>query len=70
MESKGTCDGRTPLLWAARNRHEVVVTLPLKQDAELGSKSRYGQTSLSCVARNGHEAVMNLVLEQGAKKPQ
>jgi Ankyrin repeats (3 copies) len=60
--------GRSPLWWAAENRHEAVVKLLLEKGAE--PDSREGgepRTPLSRAAVNGHEAVVKLLLEKGVK---
>lgn len=59
--------GRTPLSWAARNGHEMVVKVLVENGAEFESKDNGGQTPLSLAAENGHEAVVGLLLEKGAK---
>ena len=58
---------RTPLSWAAANRHEALVKLLLEKGADLESKDNNGRTSLSLAAGYGHEAVVKLLLEKGAK---
>jgi len=56
--------GMTPLIWAARNGHEPVVGLLLRQKHikpdRLGGDE--GQTALSWAARNGHERVVRIFL--------
>ena len=52
-------DGRTPLSWAAQNRHEAVVKLLVERDdVEANSKDKYGQTPLSRAAWNRQDAVV------------
>ena len=67
-DSKDTEYGRTPLLWAARNRHEAVLKLLLAKDGvKPDSKdSEYGRMPLSWAAPNGHEAVAKLLLDNKA----
>jgi ankyrin repeat protein len=54
-------DGRTPLSWAAKKRHEAVVKLLLEKGANLESKSNNNGTPLSWAAENGHGAVVKLL---------
>jgi hypothetical protein len=59
--------GQTPLLWAAGNGYNAMVTLLLANndiDPDL-KNSQYRQTPLSCAAQGGHEAVVKLLLETG-----
>jgi len=60
-------DGRTPLLWAARMGHDVVVKLLLERGAEPETKNKNGQTSLSWATENGHNIVVKLLLEKGTE---
>jgi ankyrin repeat protein len=66
LESKDEY-GRTPLSWAARNKHEAMVKLLLEKGAELESKDDCGRTPLSWAAGNGHDAMVKLLLEKGAE---
>ncbi|PKS08786.1 hypothetical protein jhhlp_003395 [Lomentospora prolificans] len=59
-------DGRTPLLYAAKNGHEGVIKLLLatgKVDIDL--KDMDGRTPLSYAAWNGHEGIVKLLLTTG-----
>ncbi|KAK2595146.1 hypothetical protein QQS21_007106 [Conoideocrella luteorostrata] len=58
--------GRTPLLWAAKNRHEVTVLLLLEKGASIDAKDKDGRTPLSWTANNGNAATVQLLLERGA----
>jgi ankyrin repeat protein len=60
-------DSQTLLLWAIKNRHEVVVKLLLEKGAEIEAKSSSGWTPLSWAAGKGHKAVVKLLLEKGAE---
>jgi ankyrin repeat protein len=66
VDSKDSKYGRTPLLFAAKEGHDVVVELLLKKDADVNSKDKYGTTPLSYAASGGHVAVLELLLEKGA----
>jgi ankyrin repeat protein len=46
LESKDDNFGRTPLSWAAGNRHEAVIKLLVEKGAELESKDKDGTTPL------------------------
>lgn len=58
--------GRTPLLWAAKNRHEAVVRLLLEKGADVDEQDLNRQTPLLWAAKNGHETIVKLLLEKGA----
>ena len=57
-------DGRTPLWWTIRNRHEAVVKLLLEKGAEVEPKEKdmVRRTPLPWAAENGNETVMKLLL--------
>jgi hypothetical protein len=59
-------DGRTPLSFAAENRHVAVVRLLLMKGAEVNFEDESGQTPLWFAALNGHETIARLLLESGA----
>jgi len=62
--------GATPLLWAARGGHKVVVNLFLRlKDTDPDKPDCNLRTPLSCAAENGHEAVVKLLLERKGVKP-
>ena len=67
VDSKDAWNGRTPLLWAAGNRHETVVELLLASNAEVDSKNNNGRTSLSFATSNKNEAVVKLLLASKAE---
>jgi ankyrin repeat protein len=54
--------GRTPLSWAAENRHEAIVRLLVERDTvEANSKDMNGRTPLWWAALWGHDAVVKLL---------
>ena len=64
LESKDR-DGRTLLLWAAKNGHKAVVQLLIENDVEAdGRDHQKGErTPLSSAAENGHADVVQLLLK-------
>jgi len=55
--------GREPLAWAARNGHEGVMEILLRQgEINPDKPDNFGQTPLSYAARNGHEGVVKVLL--------
>ncbi|KAL9074784.1 MAG: hypothetical protein Q9157_004274 [Trypethelium eluteriae] len=60
-------DGWTPLIWAARNRHEALVKLLLDTGkVEIDARDKYNnRTPLLYAAQHGHEAVVKLLLDTG-----
>ena len=64
------CIGDTPLVWAARNRHQGVVEILLgRDDIDPDKPGVFGQTPLSCAAWNGHESVVKILLGRGEVDP-
>ena len=61
--NKRDCVGNTPLMWAARNGHERVVEILLRQDNVIPDKPcKKGQTPLWNASRNGHEGIVKILL--------
>jgi len=59
-------DGRTPLLWAARNGHwDIVVALLGRKDVAPDAKNKSGRTPLSWAAIRWHEGLVGMLLERG-----
>ncbi len=59
-------NGRTPLLWAVRNRHEAVIKMLLDTGkVNVNYKDIAGRTPLSWAAGNGHEVVIKMLLDTG-----
>ena len=64
------CVGNTPLVWAARNGHELAVEILLKKSNISPDKPGVnGQTPLWNAARNGYEGVVKMLLEQEEVNP-
>ncbi|KAL9076997.1 MAG: hypothetical protein Q9161_000630 [Pseudevernia consocians] len=64
-------DGRTPLMWAAREGHEAAVKLLVKrQDVDINKIDKneklggYPRTALTCAAYYGHAGTVELLLER------
>jgi len=63
-------DGRTPLSWAAKSKHEGVVKLLLEQkDINPDRPDNDGRTPLWLAAENGCEGVVKLLLEREDVSP-
>ena len=60
-------DGKTALLWAARNGNEKAVTLLLKAGADANAMDCYGNTALVWAVRHGNEKAVELLKQHGAK---
>ncbi|KFG86104.1 hypothetical protein MANI_109978 [Metarhizium anisopliae] len=58
--------GRTPLMYAAENRHEATARLLLGYGADIEANDKKGQTPLFFAAVSGHEGIVQLLLERGA----
>jgi len=62
--------GQTPILLAAEEGHEGVVTLLLgRKDVKSDKPNNDGQTPLHRAARNGHEGVVKILLEPNDVSP-
>ena len=58
-------DGRTPLLWAARNGHLSIVKMLLKRGNVVpDTADKYGRTPLSQASGNRYRDVVKVLLEQ------
>ena len=54
--------GRTPLSWAAENRHEEIVRILLEpNDVDPNTADGYGQVPFSWAARNEHDRTARLL---------
>jgi len=68
--NEGDFLGHTPLAWAAKNGHEGVVRILLRQvEINLGKADNGGDTPLSHAARGGNEEVVKLLLEGDKVNP-
>ena len=64
------CVGRTPLSWAARDGHIVVVKMLLeRKNVDPNQPDKYDRTPLGWAAVMGHEGVVKLLLEQSNVDP-
>ncbi|KAK6525319.1 hypothetical protein TWF694_005462 [Orbilia ellipsospora] len=66
IEAKDNEDGQTPLAWAAKNGHQVVVQLLIEAGANIDPRDYYNKTPLLWAAERGHQAAAQLLLEAGA----
>jgi len=62
------CDsrGNTPLIWAAKNGHEVAVQLLLERGSDVAAQNNEGVTALYWAANNGHASIVEQLLQNGA----
>ncbi|KAK9437214.1 Het-eN [Metarhizium brunneum] len=58
--------GRTPLMYAAENRHEATARFLLGYGADIEANDENGQTPLFFAAGSGHEDIVQLLLKHGA----
>jgi ankyrin repeat protein len=58
--------GRTALIWAAKEGHEVMVELLIKNGANVNVQGGFYGTALQEACANGDKAVVRLLLEKGA----
>jgi len=63
------CTGRTPLAWAARNRHEGVVKILLERNVDPDRADKNNLAPLGWAAIKGHEGVVKLLLERESVDP-
>ncbi|KAF4829521.1 Ankyrin-1 [Colletotrichum siamense] len=72
LDSNGTAldvkdsGGRTPLIWASINGHEVVVQTLLDKGADINSLCNSVGTALQAASKRGHKEVIRLLLKEGA----
>lgn len=60
-------NGLTPLIWAAIQGHEEVVSLLLDRGGDLEAKNHNGDTTLMWASIMGHREVVECMLDRGAK---
>ncbi len=64
--NKAKSDGRTPLVVAADNSHEVIVRVLIEAGADANKANDIGVTPLLVAAEKGHEGVVLALIEAGA----
>ena len=65
-KADNSCNGWTPLYWAARDGHETAVQVLVDAGAEVDNATSIGETPLYIAANNGHEAVLKALINAGA----
>lgn len=73
LDSAGSSDvrardsqGNVPLIWAAKNGHDLAVQHLLERGADVTAENAEGVTALYWAANNGHASIIQLLLRSGA----
>ncbi len=64
--ARRTASSQTPLSWAVRMGHTIVLKQLLDDGVELEAKDPDGWTPLALAALNGHRAIVGVLLDHGA----
>lgn len=63
-------NGKTPLFLALEGKNDAIITLLIKNGADVNTQDRRGWTAIQLAEHNGTEGIKRLLRENGAVEPE